>query len=115
MNPNGTPPLFPLLPDGSRDLQLDRHFTSTWRDMEALRQTGKVLAIGVANFDVHNLEVLQKECASMPEVNQVELHPYLQQKRLKDYCDTKGIHITAYSPYVCSLFSARVRLIKCVL
>ncbi len=98
MNPNGNPPLFPLLADGSRDLQHDRHFASTWRDMEALQKTGKVRAIGVANFDVHNLEILRRECSITPAVNQVELHPYLQQRKLKDYCDSKGIHITAYSP-----------------
>ncbi len=97
MNPNGTPPLFPMLPDGTRDLQRDRHFAATWRDMEALQNSGKVRAIGVANFDVHNLEVLRKECTVVPAVNQVELHPYLQQKKLKEYCEAQGIHVTAYS------------------
>jgi glycerol 2-dehydrogenase (NADP+) len=70
--------------------------------MEKLLQTGKVRAIGVANFDIHNLEVL-RNCPGLsvtPAVNQVELHPYLQQKKLKEYCDGKGIHVTAYSPYV---------------
>lgn len=66
--------------------------------MEALPKTGKVRAIGVANFDVHNLEALRKECSVKPAVNQVEIHPYNQQKKLKDYCDGRGIHITAYSP-----------------
>ncbi|KAJ5619149.1 hypothetical protein N7510_003133, partial [Penicillium lagena] len=92
------PPIFPLLPDGTRDLQLDRHFTSTWSDMEALLQTGKARSIGVANFDVHNLEVLRNECTVTPAVNQVELNPYFQQQKLKDYCDARGIHVTAYSP-----------------
>ena len=98
MNPNGQPPLFPLLQNGGRDLQHDRDFAATWRDMEALLNTGKVRAIGVANFDVHNLEVLRTECSVVPAVNQVEMHPYLQQKKLVDYCNSKGIHITAYSP-----------------
>lgn len=90
--------MFPLLPDGTRDLDHERHFSSTWRDMEPLLQTGKVRAIGVANFDVYNLEILRRECTAVPAVNQVELHPYLQQTNLKEYCDTRGIHITAYSP-----------------
>ncbi len=100
MNPNGEPPLFPLLPDGTRDLQRDRHFVDTWKDMEtALKQEpAKVLSIGVANFDQHNLEVLREKCEITPAVNQVELHPYLQQKKLKEYCDGRKIHITAYSP-----------------
>ena len=97
MNPNGTPPMFPLLPDGSRDVDHDRHFASTWRDMEALPKA-KARAIGVANFDIHNLEVLRKEGLPTPAVNQVEIHPYLPQKKLKEYCDSKGNHITAFSP-----------------
>lgn len=98
MNPNGAPPLFPLLPDGTRDLQRDRSFAATWRDMEAVYKTGKVRAIGVANFDIHNLEVLRRECTIVPAVNQVEIHPYLQQWELKEYCNSKNIHLTAYSP-----------------
>lgn len=98
MNPNGEPPMFPLLADGSRDLQKDRHFTSTWSDMEAVLDKAKVRAIGVANFDIHNLELLRKECKLTPAVNQVEMNPYLQQSELKQYCKRRGIHITAYSP-----------------
>ena len=66
--------------------------------MEKLLESGKVKAIGVSNFDVHNLEVLREKCNITPAVNQVELHPYMQQKKLKAYCDSKGIHVTAYSP-----------------
>ena len=98
MNSNGNPPLFPLLEDGTRDLQRDRPFEETWRDMEAVQGNGKVRAIGVANFDVHNLEVLRKECTVVPAVNQVEMHPYLQQRKLKEYAHANGIHPTAYSP-----------------
>jgi glycerol 2-dehydrogenase (NADP+) len=98
MNPNGTPPMFPLLPDGTRDLDHTRHFAETWKDMEKLLSSGKVKAIGVANFDIHNLEVLKDKCTVMPAVNQVELHPYLQQPKLREYCNKRGIHITAYSP-----------------
>ena len=98
MNPNGTPAMFPLLPDGSRDVDLDQHFAATWRDMEPLLETGKVRAIGVANFDIHNLEVLREQSSVTPAVNQVEIHPYLPQKKLKEYCDDRGIHITAFSP-----------------
>ena len=66
--------------------------------MEAIQGTGKVRAIGVANFDVHNLDVLRKECSVVPAVNQVEMHPYLQQRKLREYANAKGIHLTAYSP-----------------
>jgi glycerol 2-dehydrogenase (NADP+) len=98
MNSNGTPPMFPLLPDGTRDLDRNRQFAETWKDMEKLLSTGKVKAIGVANFDIRNLEFLREQCTVTPAVNQVELHPYLQQPKLKEYCDERGIHLTAYSP-----------------
>jgi glycerol 2-dehydrogenase (NADP+) len=97
MNPAGNPPTFPLLPDGTRDVH-DVPFAETWTAMEKLLDTGKVRAIGVANFDITNLEILRKECKIVPAVNQVELHPYLQQKKLKEYCAANGIHVTAYSP-----------------
>ncbi|RDL42473.1 Uncharacterized protein BP5553_02452 [Venustampulla echinocandica] len=97
LNPNGEPPNFPLLPDGTRDLH-DRNFVDTWKDMEKLLSTGKVKAIGVSNFDIHNLEILRQKCTVVPAVDQVEMHAYLQQKNLQKYCDERGIHITAYSP-----------------
>lgn len=70
----------------------------TWAEMEKLLDTGKVRAIGVSNFDTNNLERLSKTWKVVPAVNQVELHPLLAQDRLKEYCDAKGIHLTAYSP-----------------
>lgn len=99
MNPNGQPPNFPLRPDGTRDLQ-DHDFVDTWKDMEKLLSTGKVKSIGVSNFDIHNLERLFEGGTVVPSVNQVELHMYLQQTGLQKYCEEKGIHVTAYSPYV---------------
>lgn len=97
MNPLGSPPNFPLREDGTRDLH-NYPFTQTWTSMEKLLSTGKVRAIGVANFDIKNLEILRQNCKITPAVNQVELHPYLQQRKLKDYCATNGIHVTGYSP-----------------
>jgi glycerol 2-dehydrogenase (NADP+) len=86
-----------LRSDGTRDLH-DHDFVDTWKDLEKLLSTGKVKAIGVSNFDIHNLEILLQNSTVVPAVNQVELHAYLQQKDLKQYCSQKGIHVTAYSP-----------------
>lgn len=97
LNPNGNPETFPLKPDGTRDLQ-DRDFRETWKEMEKLKDSGKVRAIGVANFDIHNLEELKKSSSTVPVANQVELHPYLQQPKLHKYAQENGIHLTAYSP-----------------
>jgi len=89
---------FPKLPDGSRDLVKDWSHISTWKSMEKLMATGKVKAIGVANYSVRFLEQLLPEATIVPAVNQIENHPSLPQQEIVDFCQSKGIHITAYSP-----------------
>lgn len=73
-------------------------FNETWARMEQLYESGKAKAIGVSNFSVKNLEKLLKTAKVVPAVDQVESHPYLAQPELKDYCDKKGIVLTAYAP-----------------
>ncbi|TVY48833.1 D-galacturonate reductase [Lachnellula occidentalis] len=98
MNPNGNHEKFPKLPDGSRDLIRDHSHIQTWKSMEKLLATGKVKAIGVANYSVRNLEELLPHATVVPAVNQIENHPSLPQQEIVDFCKSKGIHITAYSP-----------------
>ncbi|RFU77422.1 gcy [Trichoderma arundinaceum] len=71
---------------------------ATYLAMEALLQTGKVRAIGVSNFTINRLQDLIAKTKIMPAVNQIEAHPYLQQRQLFDFCKSKGILIAAYSP-----------------
>jgi glycerol 2-dehydrogenase (NADP+) len=66
--------------------------------MEKLLATGKVKAIGVANYSVKFLEELLPQATIIPAVNQIENHPSLPQQDIVDFCKSKGIHITAYSP-----------------
>jgi diketogulonate reductase-like aldo/keto reductase len=89
---------FPKLPDGSRDLVKDWTHIQTWKLMEKLLATGKVKAIGVANYSVRYLEQLLPHATIIPAVNQIENHPSLPQQDIVDFCKAKGIHITAYSP-----------------
>lgn len=98
MNPNGNHEKFPKHPDGSRDLVPEWKHTETWKLMEKLLATGKVKAIGVANYSVRYLEQLLPTATIVPAVNQIENHPSLPQQEIVDYCKAKGIHITAYSP-----------------
>jgi diketogulonate reductase-like aldo/keto reductase len=70
----------------------------SWRALEALRATGKARSIGVSNFTIGHLAELLAESDTVPAVNQVELHPYLYQRELADFCEAKGIVIEAYSP-----------------
>ncbi|KAJ1957841.1 hypothetical protein EC988_000623 [Linderina pennispora] len=73
-------------------------YVDTYKAMEKLLDTGKVKAIGVSNFSLPNLKRLIANTSVVPAANQVELHPYLPQSELVDFCQSKGIVVTAYSP-----------------
>lgn len=70
----------------------------TWKDMELAKEMRLTRHIGVSNFSDVKLKELVSKAKVKPEVNQVELHPLLQQDDLLAYCKKKGIHVTAYSP-----------------
>ncbi|XP_022752338.1 aldo-keto reductase family 4 member C8-like [Durio zibethinus] len=74
------------------------NISSTWRAMEALYDSGKARAIGVSNFSSKKLGDLLEVARVIPAVNQVELHPVWQQPKLHEYCQSKGIHLSGYSP-----------------
>ncbi|PPR02304.1 hypothetical protein CVT24_011642 [Panaeolus cyanescens] len=88
----------PKNPDGSYKTTNEVNFNQSWAEMEKLLETGKVRAIGVSNFSIKTLEQLFKTAKIVPAVNQVELHPYLAQNALREYCTKKGIVLTAYTP-----------------
>lgn len=69
-----------------------------YKEMEKIYTSEKAKSIGVSNFTVRHLEELLANTQIVPVVNQVELHVFLQQKELRDYCAEKGIVIEAYSP-----------------
>jgi diketogulonate reductase-like aldo/keto reductase len=94
----GNDPKFPKLADGSRDLDKTWSHIQTWLEMEKLMKTGKVKAIGVANYSIRYLEELLPHATIIPAVNQIENHPSLPQQEIVDFSKAKGIHITAYSP-----------------
>ncbi|XP_029131081.1 NADPH-dependent aldo-keto reductase, chloroplastic-like [Cajanus cajan] len=71
---------------------------STWRAMEALYDSGKTRAIGVSNFSSKKLHDLLDIARVPPAVNQVECHPGWLQPKLHALCESKGIHLSGYSP-----------------
>jgi len=76
----------------------DLPISKTWEAMEAMADKGLCRHIGVSNFSIAKLKRLQGGARIKPEMNQIELHPYLQQPAMLDFCSKNRIHITAYSP-----------------
>ncbi len=73
-------------------------YTLTWQSMLPLQKKGLVRHLGVSNFTKKKIIRLIQETGYKPELNQVELHPYLQQTELVAFCLEHGIQLTAYSP-----------------
>lgn len=80
-------------PVPARDL-----YSDTWRAFELLYAEGRIQAIGVSNFQVDHLKRLFADHGVVPAVNQIELHPYLQQAELRDFHAEQGIVTEAWSP-----------------
>ena len=76
----------------------DLPISKTWEAMESMVDKGFCRHIGVSNFSVAKLRRLHDGARIKPEMNQIELHPYLQQPAMLDFCSKNRIHITAYSP-----------------
>ena len=70
----------------------------TWRGMEQVLNNGQTKHIGVSNFSAPKIDEILKTSIYPPEVNQCELHPFLQQNDLLTYCQNKNIIMTGYSP-----------------
>lgn len=68
--------------------------SATWKAMESLVDSGKTRAIGVSNFSTKKLADLLEVARIPPAVNQVECHPSWQQVKLREFCKSKGIHLT---------------------
>jgi len=89
-----------VLPGSAADFMLPSEVPihATWAGMEGAAGAGLARHLGVSNFSVKKLRELLPHCKIRPEVNQVELHPLLQQPALVAYCASEGIHVTAYAP-----------------
>ncbi|XP_009408565.2 non-functional NADPH-dependent codeinone reductase 2 isoform X2 [Musa acuminata AAA Group] len=70
---------------------------TVWEAMEKCQSLGLAKSIGVSNFTCRKLADLLSHAKVPPAVNQVEINPIWQQRKLRDFCSEKGIHVTAYS------------------
>lgn len=80
-------------------------FIETWRAFEETLATGRVKSIGVSNFHPHHLETLLEHAQITPAINQVELHPALQQNEVRAANTKYGIKTEAWSPLGRGMFS----------
>lgn len=71
---------------------------SIWKAMENAYDSGKARVIGVSNFSTKKLGDLLKVARIPPAVNQVECHPSWQQAKLREFCKSNHVHLSAYSP-----------------
>ena len=67
--------------------------------MEEAAEAGKVRTLGISNFHVHHVDALLESARVVPAVNQVECHVHLQNTRLQEYLEAKGIALEAYAPF----------------
>ncbi|MCF2525960.1 aldo/keto reductase [Yinghuangia soli] len=73
-------------------------YVDTWQAFEKLYADQRIRAIGVSNFQIPHLERLFDGAGVIPAVNQVELHPYLQQQELRAFHAEFGVRTEAWSP-----------------
>lgn len=74
------------------------NYMAGYRLMEKAYKEGKVKAIGLSNFTVEQIQEILASCEVKPAVLQTEVHPYSQEKELKEFLDQEGIVIQAWYP-----------------
>ena len=73
-------------------------YLETWKGMEDVHKKGLSKSIGLSNFNSKQIDRILANAEVKPTVNQVECHPYLNQKPLLEFCRERNITLTAYSP-----------------
>lgn len=69
-----------------------------WETMLKLQEEGKVRSCGVSNFKVHHIKDLQEHTGAVPACNQIEFHPWHQQRDVVSFCKQRGIVVSAWGP-----------------
>ena len=73
-------------------------FVETWQAFEQIHGEEAARTIGVSNFRIEDLELLERETRTRPTINQVELHPHFQQASLRAWHGEHGIATEAWGP-----------------
>ncbi|KAJ7452124.1 reductase AKOR2 [Mycena galericulata] len=88
----------PPKPDSEGNVPHRPTLNETWAAMEQVMRHSKTEAIGVSNFSIKTLEQLFTTAKVKPGMNQVEMHPYLAQNDLLEFCRKHKIAVVAYNP-----------------
>lgn len=73
-------------------------YLEAWKAMIEIQQAGKARSIGVSNFPVEQLEEIIEATGVVPAIHQIELHPYFQQRELRELHAKHNIVTEAWSP-----------------
>lgn len=73
-------------------------YVEAWQALIDAQKLGLIRSIGVSNFSPEHIDRLEKETGTLPVINQIQLHPYLNQKGQREYNTSKGIITQAWSP-----------------
>ncbi|XP_014219297.1 1,5-anhydro-D-fructose reductase [Copidosoma floridanum] len=84
--------------DGSFMLDLESQPVAVWKEMEKQVKAGRAKSIGLSNFNISQIQNILNNSEIKPSNVQVELHAFMQQKPLRDFCKLNNISVTAYSP-----------------
>jgi 2,5-diketo-D-gluconate reductase A len=76
----------------------DGDFVSTWQTLGEFYADGRARSIGVSNFQPHHLRRLHENSQITPAVDQIEVHPYLTQDDVREFCAEHQIAVEAWAP-----------------
>ncbi|XP_063909471.1 aldo-keto reductase family 1 member A1-A-like [Zophobas morio] len=78
---------------------IDYDYVDTWKGMEGCVQQGIAKSIGLSNFNSKQVERVLQNATIKPVMNQIEVTPNLNQRKLIKFCMDRDVKITAYSPF----------------
>jgi len=89
--------MFPKDSNG-KFIYTDDDYVDTWKAFIELQKEGLIKNIGISNFNEYQISRIIKETNVVPSVHQIEIHPYLINQSMVDFCQSNKIAVTAYSP-----------------
>ncbi|RZB40430.1 Aldo ket red domain containing protein [Asbolus verrucosus] len=98
-------PLLPINEGASAYSDVD--YLETWEGMEECVNLGLAKSIGLSNFNSEQVDRVFKNCKIKPVINQVEVNPNINQKKLIEFCKKREIVVTAFCPLGRSNYAGR--------